>query len=48
MLKKITIIVFLGAMLLTSCAGHYGLTSNVNNHSTEVVLSKKNFKPELD
>ncbi len=31
-------------MLLTSCAGHYGLTSNVNNHSTEVVLSKKNFK----
>ena len=44
MLKKITIIAFLGAMLLTSCAGHYGLTSNVNNHSTEVVLSKKNFK----
>ena len=33
-----------GTMSLTSCAGHYGLTSNVNNHATEVVLSKKNFK----
>lgn len=44
MIKKFTIIALLGAMSLTSCAGHLGLTSNVNNHSTEVVLSKKNFK----
>ena len=44
MLKKITIITFIGALTLTSCAGHYGLTSNLNNHSTEVVLTKKNFK----
>lgn len=44
MLQKITIIAILGAMFLTSCAAHNGLTSNSNNHSTEVVLSKKNFK----
>jgi hypothetical protein len=44
MIQKTTIIAILGAMFLTSCAGHNGLTSNSNNHSTEVVLSKKNFK----
>lgn len=29
---------------MSSCAVHSGLTSNANLHSTEVVLSKKNFK----
>jgi len=45
MIKKFTIIAALiCSVSLTSCAGHYGLTSNLNNHSTEVVLSKNNYK----
>ena len=45
MIRKFSIIITLvGVISFTSCAGHYGLTSNINNHSTEVVLSKKNFK----
>jgi hypothetical protein len=32
------------ALILSSCGIHNGLTNNVNNHSTEVVLSKNNFK----
>ena len=44
MIKRITIIAFTGVLFLTSCAGHRGLTNNVNNHTTEVVLSQKNFK----
>lgn len=30
--------------LFSSCAFHAGVTSNINNHTTEVVLSKNNFK----
>ena len=30
--------------LFSSCAMHSGLTTNLNNHTTEVVLSKKNFE----
>ncbi len=30
--------------LFTSCSIHKGLTTNVNNHVTEVVLAKKNYK----
>jgi len=30
--------------LFSGCAIHSGLTTNSNNHTTEVVLSKKNFK----
>lgn len=30
--------------LLSGCAIHNGLTSNMNNHNTQVVLSKKNFE----
>ena len=30
--------------LFTGCALHNGLTSNLNQHSTEVLLSKKNFQ----
>jgi hypothetical protein len=33
------------AIIFTSCmASHEGMTSNANLHTTEVVLSKKNFK----
>ncbi len=36
---------FIGiSFLFSSCAIHSGLTSNLNNHTTEVVLAKKNFK----
>lgn len=31
-------------LLFSSCAFHSGLTTNSNNHTTEVVLSQKNFK----
>ena len=31
-------------VFLTSCAFHNGLTSNLNNHTTDVVLSKNNYK----
>ena len=45
MIKKFTIIAGLvSTVLLTSCAGHYGLTTNINNHTTEVVLADNNFK----
>lgn len=43
-MKKI-VFMFIGTMFLfSSCAIHNGLTSNANNHNTEVVLSNKNFK----
>jgi hypothetical protein len=32
------------SFLFSSCAIHSGMTTNSNNHTTEVVLSKKNFK----
>ncbi len=32
------------ALILSSCGIHNGLTKNINNHTTEVVLSKNNFK----
>ena len=41
-MKKL--ILFIGiAFLFSNCAFHKGLTTNSNIHSTEVVLSKKNF-----
>ena len=43
-MKKIGLLMLGIVFLLSSCAIHNQLTSNVNNHSTEVVLSKKNFK----
>jgi hypothetical protein len=43
-MKKIFFL-FVGITLLFSgCANHSGLTRNANVHSTEVVLSKKNFR----
>jgi len=43
-MKKLILLLIGTMFLLSSCAIHNGLTSNLNNHSTEVVLSKKNFK----
>ncbi|HEY0261871.1 MAG TPA: DUF6567 family protein [Chitinophagales bacterium] len=44
-MKKLFIPIFaLAIMLLQSCAFHNGLTSNLNNHETSVVLSSNNFK----
>lgn len=31
-------------LFLSSCAAHYGLPKNYNQNTTEVVLTKKNFK----
>lgn len=44
-MRKIAfLIVGVASLMLSSCAFHNGLTSNLNNHNTEVVLSKNNFK----
>ena len=43
-MKKIFFILIGITFLFSSCAVHNGLTTNLNNHTTEVVLSKKNFK----
>ncbi len=43
-MKKIIFILLVFSSLLSSCAFHNGLTTNQNNHSTEVVLSKNNYK----
>ena len=41
-MNKIYFILLGIAFLFSSCTVHFGLTSNSNIHSTEVVLSKKN------
>ena len=43
-MKKAGIAMLLFSILCSSCALHNGLTSNTNNTTTEVVLSKNNFK----
>lgn len=43
-MKKLSFLVIGFLFLVSSCAVHDGLTTNANNHTTEVVLSKKNFK----
>lgn len=43
-MKKLTILLIGTIFVFSSCAVHNGLTTNQNNHTTEVVLSKKNFK----
>ena len=43
-MKKIAFLIIGFMFLFTGCAIHSGLTTNANNHTTEVVLSKKNFK----
>ncbi|MBD0831315.1 DUF6567 family protein [Aestuariibaculum sediminum] len=43
-MKKITLLFALLTILTTSCATHNGLTRNMNQNNTEVVLSQNNFK----
>lgn len=43
-MKRIFIILIGLTLLFSSCAIHHGLTTNANLHTTEVVLSEKNFK----
>ncbi|PHR86034.1 MAG: hypothetical protein COA80_19995 [Leeuwenhoekiella sp.] len=43
-MKKIITLMALVSLFLTSCASHYGLPKNYNQNTTEVVLTKKNFK----
>ncbi len=43
-MKKIGFLLIGITLLFSSCAVHNGLTYNGNSHTTEVVLSKKNFK----
>ncbi len=42
-MKKI-FLYFIFVCLFTSCGLHQGLTNNTNIHSTEVVLSQRNFR----
>lgn len=43
-MKKTAILLILVALFMTSCASHYGIPKNHNQNTTEVVLTKKNFK----
>jgi len=46
-MKKLVLIlmsVLVLSFVFSSCALHEGLTSNLNNHGTQVVLSKKNYR----
>jgi len=43
-MKRTGLLLLIGiAFLLSSCGIHSGLTSNVNNHQTDVILAKKNY-----
>ncbi|RCW91326.1 hypothetical protein DFQ08_103154 [Winogradskyella arenosi] len=37
-------LLIVASTLFTSCAAHYGLPQNYNQNTTEVVLTKNNFK----
>jgi len=43
-MKKMYFLLILVALCMTSCASHFGLPKNFNQNTTEVVLTKKNFK----
>ncbi|AUC76133.1 DUF6567 family protein [Olleya sp. Bg11-27] len=43
-MKKMTFLLLVMTLFLSSCATHYGLPKNYNQNTTEVVLTKKNFK----
>lgn len=43
-MKKMYALLALIVLLCTSCASHYGLPKNFNQNTTEVILTKKNFK----
>ena len=44
--RKSSIVMAITVILVafSSCASHSGLTANLNNHGTQVVLSKANYK----
>jgi hypothetical protein len=43
-MKRVTILLCVISMFFTSCAAHYGLPQNYTQNTTEVVLTKNNFK----
>lgn len=43
-MKKTFLLLAMIALFFTSCATHYGLPKNFNQNTTEVVLTKNNFK----
>ncbi|PKG52345.1 hypothetical protein CXF54_04550 [Olleya sp. 1-3] len=43
-MQKMTFLLLVMTLFLSSCATHYGLPKNYNQNTTEVVLTKKNFK----
>ncbi len=43
-MKKIIIFSLFVSLLFTNCATHYGIPTNINHNTTEVVLTKNNFK----
>ncbi|MEL4306929.1 DUF6567 family protein [Joostella sp. CR20] len=43
-MKKIGVTALICSLFLTSCSVHNGLTTNVNNTDTSVILSKSNYK----
>ena len=43
-MKKVFFLIVGMALLFSSCSIHNGLTTNANLNTTEVVLSKKNFR----
>lgn len=43
-MKKIILLSILVLLITTGCAFHSGLTRNLNENQTQVVLSKNNFK----
>ena len=43
-MKRIITLLLGLSFLFSSCAVHNGLTRNQNNHTTQVVLSKNNYK----
>lgn len=43
-MKKIYMLLLLVSAVMTSCASHHGLPKNHNQNTTEVVLTKNNFK----
>lgn len=42
-MKKLTFLLLGSVLLLSSCGIHIQPTLNLNNHNTEVVLTKKNY-----
>ena len=43
-MKKISVLLIVMSLFLTSCASHFGVPKNFNHNTTEVVLTKNNFK----